>query len=113
MELKVVKTGVMQQYARRSCGGRSAYRQNQDMVYFSPASETVLENLFGGRYTRPYAELRKLLPEVLRQVGVEWDGKAVWSQKAGCTCPCSPGFLLLSHGGKHIFVEYETVDAIA
>lgn len=64
-------------------------------VYFWPEKETVIENFFIGRRSRPYTEFRKVLPQVLAAVGLSSTLKARWSSKAGCSmCPCSPGFVL-------------------
>ncbi len=79
-------------------------------VYFHLASESVLDNLFE-RHSRPYNEYRKLLPEVLKTIGanpnhLSWK----YSQKAGCRCGCSPGFIIdgwdKAISAKDIFVEY-------
>src|SRR5690606_4723692 len=51
------------------------------------------ENFLHGRHNRPYAAYRTLLPEGFKQLNVE-PLKARWSQYAGCSCPCSPGFIL-------------------
>ena len=67
---------------------------------------------FRGRYNRPYKEYRALLPEVLEQLGLPTDTKAVWSQKAGCRCGCSPGFILqFPSKGKlvDVYVDYVVV----
>lgn len=68
-------------------------RRTKSRMYFSPKGETVLENFLHGRHNRPYAAYRTLLPEVFKQLNVE-PLKARWSQYAGCSCPCSPGFIL-------------------
>ena len=68
-------------------------------VYFSPSGESILEQLFNRR-ERPHLAYRDLMPEVLDKVGLnEKDSNGLikqvkfrWSQKAGCSCPCSPGF---------------------
>lgn len=52
--------------------------------------ESILENL-ENRRSRPYTEFKKLLAPIFKMLGV---AKARWSQKAGCSCGCSPGFIL-------------------
>jgi hypothetical protein len=84
-------------------------RQNKTRIYFSPQGETIMENLLGGRFNRPYDLYRMLLPEVNRRAGLYHAGmlpstKAHWSQKAGCSCPCSPGFVLDFRAGYDVFV---------
>ena len=72
-----------------------SYSATKTRIYFWPRGESIPENL-ENRRTRPYNEYRRLLPNVLQAVGVE-DGKNLdirWSQKAGCGCGCSPGFVV-------------------
>ena len=64
-----------------------------------------MENFHGGRHTRPIAALRKLLPEALDKVDITFT-KARWSQKAGCSCPCSPGFIIDTEGWEDVHVSY-------
>ena len=65
-------------------------------IYISPDGETVMENFTEGRHTRPYTQYRKdVLPALFRKLGLDASSiKAGWSQKAGCSCPCSPGFIV-------------------
>lgn len=51
----------------------------------------------------PYREFRKVMPQVFEQLGLE-SVKFNWSQYAGCSCPCSPGFILKTTGHYDIFV---------
>lgn len=52
----------------------------------------VLEDL-ENRGRRPHKVYRPLVIEALAQIGLT-GVKLNWSQYAGCTCPCSPGFIL-------------------
>ena len=64
-------------------------------IYIFPKGESILDNLFVGRHNRPYKMYReKILPTVFEEL--RWDAKTKvrWSQYAGCTCPCSPGFVV-------------------
>jgi len=67
-------------------------------VYVSPEGESVLENYMTGRHTRPYtAYKQEVLPQLWRKLGLGSAShpiKAGWSQKAGCSCGCSPGFIV-------------------
>ncbi len=47
---------------------------------------------------------RKVLPEILKQAGIP-EAKASWSWKAGCSCGCSPGFILDKNYGMVISVD--------
>jgi hypothetical protein len=64
-------------------------------IYFWPKGETIMDNLFNRR-SRPFNEYRKLLPAVFAAAGVEDTSRlsARWSQRAGCGCGCSPGFIV-------------------
>jgi hypothetical protein len=74
--------------------------------YFFEKNESILAQL-SRRHYRPYQEYRKLLPQVYEKAGFPVDTKARWSKYAGCSCPCSPGFIL-QHSNKlalhHVFV---------
>lgn len=56
-------------------------------------NESVIAHLNRRRY-RPYQEYRKLLPKIYEQLNLPSETKANWSQYAGCSCPCSPGFIM-------------------
>lgn len=65
-------------------------------VYVHIKTEGVMENLMNRR-SRPYTTWKKeLLPIAARlieaETGLTMEDKARWSQKLGCSCPCSPGF---------------------
>jgi hypothetical protein len=55
------------------------------------------------RRSRPYREYGKLLPEVFKQLNMEYS-ESRWSQKVGCDCGCSPGFILNNHFGYEVYV---------
>ena len=72
-------------YESRSRGSR---------IYVWPEGETILDNL-RNRRMRPYNAFRKkIIPNVLTHMGWPADTKVRWSQKAGCRCGCSPGFIV-------------------
>lgn len=63
-------------------------------MYVSVADETIMDNL-ANRKRRPYNVYKTLIhssdiASVLNLSGLRW------SQHAGCTCNCSPGFILNS-----------------
>jgi len=73
-------------------------------VYVWPKGETILENL-ENRRERPYTVYRKeVIPAVLAKLGLPSDTKVRWSQYAGCSCPCSPGFIIDADRGKFVSV---------
>lgn len=52
----------------------------------------VIEDLMN-RHRRPYATWRKAIRTALAKVDIDLS-KMAWSQKAGCSCGCSAGFVL-------------------
>jgi hypothetical protein len=78
------------------------------IIYFQPVGETLLANL-ENRKTRPYNEYRKLLPEVFKRLGWAPSAKVKWAQRAGCPCPCSPGFVI---DGNENFYQNDVIQSI-
>jgi hypothetical protein len=67
-------------------------------VFIHHDDETLAENLVNRR-DRPRDFYRKyVLPKVIQQLNLREGTKARWSQYAGCSCPCSPGFILSDDG---------------
>ena len=85
-------------------------------IYINPTDETLYENYTSGRFTRPHEQFRKsgLLDVILEgEMGYgESKPKAKWSQKAGCSCNCSPAFIIEGEKSKEyaydIFVDYDS-----
>jgi hypothetical protein len=62
------------------------------LLFINLQNETILESI-QNRNRRPYEVYRKeVLPQVM--TGKLKGVKASWSQYAGCSCGCSPGFIL-------------------
>lgn len=79
-------------------------------IYLFPEGESVLQNLFNRR-DRPYNAYRPLVLEELSKAGFK-DATIRWSQKAGCECGCSPGFIW-SNGANFpcdLFMDYTIED---
>ena len=74
-------------------------------LYFSFKHETVMDDL-QNRRSRPAEKLKSLLPDIFQHYGIS-PKHARWSQYAGCSCPCSPGFILSGLHGKDYFVTVE------
>ena len=71
-------------------------------MYVDVKDETLLDNLMN-RTRRPYSVYKTMIHGSL--LGQMLDlGKLTWSRYAGCSCPCSPGFVLpnqvLNIGGR-------------
>lgn len=75
-----------------------ASRRESDMpngrsrVYVSIDGETLLKHLYE-RTSRPHNIWKPMVIAALQAAGVQFDGLA-WSQRCGCSCPCSAGFIL-------------------
>lgn len=78
-------------------------RSCKSRAYITPKCESVLGNI-ENRFKRPVVLYREILTQVLKEmshVGIE----ASWSQRAGCSCGCSPGFVLNAHWDFDIHVS--------
>ena len=74
-------------------------------IYIHPQDETVMDNLMS-RKERPHSIYRKeVLPKLFKQLGWDADTRVKWSQYAGCSCPCSPGFVVDNIYGRNVFVD--------
>jgi hypothetical protein len=75
-------------------------RKRGSRIYIFPKGESVWNQLFN-RHARPHLVWRKrVMPVVLKRLGLPADTKFRWSTRAGCSCPCSPGFIM------HSVVQY-------
>ena len=84
-------------------------RATKGRVYVWPANESVLENLVN-RHSRPIKLYRKAALQALADLGIT-DVKLSWSQRAGCSCPCSPGFIADgTYGALYRTDVYVTID---
>lgn len=77
-------------------------RQRRSVLYVSIVNQDfakpVNEMLTGFRWNNPHRDYREhVLPKAFEMLGLPADTKAKWSQKAGCSCGCSPGFILTGH----------------
>ena len=84
------------------------------ICYLSIEGESVWENL-QNRRSRPHAVLRPYVLAALKEAGVEVTGLR-WSQKAGCSCPCSPGWILQGAQPGHDYwatVSLAEIEAMA
>lgn len=68
--------------------------RTRSRVYVWPESESILDNL-QNRRNRPIKLFRQLALDGLASAGVKPENITLkWSQKCGCQCGCSPGFLV-------------------
>ncbi len=72
---------------------QSGARCKKTRVFIWP-DETILDNM-RNRKARPFKQWRKdVLPKVFSELGLAEGTRARWSQYAGCSCGCSPAFIL-------------------
>lgn len=89
-------------------------RAKKPRVYVWPTNESVMAN-FINRRSRPVQEWKPVVERALRERGLRFE-KLVWSQYAGCSCPCSPGFIV--HGADptqsdvNIHITVATIDQL-
>lgn len=80
----------------------SRRRAKKARIYIWPKGESIMENL-QNRRDRPHTAYRKeVLPTVFQKLGLDPATKVRWSQYAGCSCPCSPGFIVESYPAELI-----------
>lgn len=77
-------------------------------VYLFPKKETGWEN-FNNRRNRDRSLWRKITLQVMEKMYGYKNVKMVFSQKAGCHCGCSPGFIVEQKNGKELFITYNQV----
>lgn len=79
------------------------------IAYVNVQNENLLEDLMN-RTSRPYNIWKQAAKDALRANGIEFKSLR-WSQKAGCSCPCSPGFII--QGGPRGLNVHITLSADA
>jgi hypothetical protein len=101
---KSVKTG---QRRRKSPGhGGRDVPTGKSVVYVHVKDEGLFQNLIN-RTSRPHTAWKPLVEQALRDHGFDFQ-KLTWSQKAGCSCPCSPGFIVSTgQTGHDLWVTIE------
>ena len=67
-------------------------RFSKSRLYIDVQGETIMDNLMN-RKSRPYQQYKALMPEIFKLLNIE-PKPVTWSQYAGCSCPCSPGFII-------------------
>ena len=88
---------------RLTKGRRMSEFNGKTRVYFDHEGESILEN-FGNRVARPQALYETYLGDVAEALGLPRTSKIRWSQKAGCRCGCSPGFVCSDSYRKDVWV---------
>lgn len=91
-------------------------RAKKARMYFFHENENVMETFFNRR-ARSVKDYRAMMPEILKNLTQDFDAETLatlrfrWSQNAGCSCGCSPGFIIDGIYGKEVFVTIGGEDA--
>jgi hypothetical protein len=110
MKIIITKATESLNVKERQAAWKPQERKKQDVIYVWLEGENVLKNLMNRRDRPSKAYKEFVLPLGLKELGyTEEEAKAIikkayWSQKAGCRCGCSPGFLTkgMKEGEAHI-----------
>ena len=94
----VTINGVEQQAEVRVRYAMNERYGKKPRVYVDVADEGLIENL-ENRRNRPVKLYSQIVKTALTEAGIGIE-KLLWSQYAGCTCACSPGFVLSTTGKK-------------
>ena len=79
-------------------------RMTRSRIYMFPKNESMMENL-KKRYNRPVKFWKKIAENVL-DTFLYHDKRMIFSQNAGCTCGCSPGFICKANSYHEFFITY-------
>ena len=85
----------------------STKTQTKTRIFIHITASSVLEHILS-RYVNPVKLYKKFLPTILQQSNMAKNLTIKWSQKAGCQCGCSPGFIVEGHQGQNLFVTIPT-----
>lgn len=84
---------------------KNQFLNRQTNVYVHIKNEDITDEMMNRR-TRPYTQWKKnLMPLaaklIFEETGLIMSSEISWSQKLGCSCPCSPGFKTsMKHNGN-------------
>ena len=90
--------------------GNVSYREwiKQTRIYVFPKGETIMQNLMNRKQREHTVYKKEVIPAVLEKMGLPADTKVRWSQYAGCSCPCSPGFIVDGDSRRDVHVTIES-----
>src|SRR5579864_1378033 len=106
LTIKNFKVQPRQYGAAGGRGWRSYY--SAPRLYISHANESILEN-FGNRAARPVKLYKEILEEVRKLAKLPATAAFRWNQKAGCSCGCSPGFVVQNVPGNRVGDHYADI----
>ena len=71
---------------------RRLQSRSKTRVFVWPKGESIMENL-QNRRNRPHTAMKPFALRAAEALGVQVESIS-WSQNAGCSCGCSPGFVV-------------------
>jgi hypothetical protein len=80
-------------------------KPDRSIIYIFINSPTVMKEIQAKTDKYQNVFRKEVLPTVFQKSKLPLDTKVVWSDKAGCSCGCSPGFLITGHKGMDIHVK--------
>jgi hypothetical protein len=80
-------------------------------IYLFPKNETIRENI-ENRRNRDRNLWRKITLQIMKEYGFQ-NIEMTFSQKAGCACGCSPGFIVDIKNGLEMFINYKQLKGVA
>lgn len=93
VEVRVRTLSPSYTYTERGRGYSNPVRATHPRVYVDAGkSFNALEDL-SNRRRRPHHDWKPFVVEALDRIGITYE-RMFWSQTAGCSCGCSPGFVL-------------------
>jgi hypothetical protein len=89
-------------------GGTYRERNSKSHLSVSMLGESVWDNLMNRR-NRPTKIWKMVAETALASLGMEEElfAKMYWSQKAGCSCGCSPAFIMPNVFGYYFSIKVE------
>lgn len=111
MDVAITETRLIKHDRRMQRG----YWKRRSRIHVFPEGETIMENL-ANRRSRPIKLYRRVAEEALGSLGVNMGMVDFrWSQKAGCSCGCSPGFVVdgfdQAFEGSDVYVTIRGLEA--
>lgn len=80
-------------------------KPDRSIIYIIINSPTVMKEIQDKKDKYQNVFRKEVLPTVFQKAKMPLDTKVVWSDKAGCSCGCSPGFLITGQKGFDIYVR--------
>ena len=80
-------------------------KPDRSIIYIFINSPTVMKEIQEKKDKYQNVIRKEVLPTVFKKAKMPLNTRVIWSDKAGCSCGCSPGFLITGYNGMDIFVK--------